>query len=494
MKISLIATFLLFSINSLSWSSDSEDDESYEYSKYTSSRFRSPDINRSFTNECISNYEFRDHTSPTILNNNNSDSNDEFPEVSRHTNQNDSDNLETVALVPSYTNEEKAFFDVPIEDTNSSTDYQDISIAFKECLADDFSTYLMLKNKLLYMNHFLKAQFNDLQRHVKLQEQSSNPNVDPSEHDYFLTFIYNKIIYRSKTYPLNLKDCDTSKSRDIQTIFDHLPKFHPCVLFLCSLLGRCPTTIFLENKNELAALYPNFYQDYQEIKENAGKKAPVSKTQIKQKPSLEFFDLTQEVITTNGKKLEKIVLKKPKKNVLPRKPAQNKKEQPQIDREVIQQSNNKNANTLTKRTQEQPERNVKKPKLYEISSKKPQFEINHFKIEQYQPKIKPIKPEIVHPSTANITSSQNPASKEQDILGKIKNYIRPSSFESNSALHELITTNGFFEVIEKQIFELVDSPRIVTMLTDILENSSFCFKSQRRAFEIISNFLKETKH
>ena len=78
---------------------------------------------------------------------------------------------------------------------------------------------------------------------------------------------------------------------------------------------------------------------------------------------------------------------------------------------------------------------------------------------------------------------------EENILAKIKTYVRPSSFGPDSSLHQLLETKDFFEVIQNQIFDFVDSPRVFTMVTDILIHPTFCVEAKRKAFEIMSKFI-----
>lgn len=57
------------------------------------------------------------------------------------------------ALIPFYTEQERSFLDSLEEKTKISISHQDICIAFKECLDDNFASYLSLKkNSYIFKN------------------------------------------------------------------------------------------------------------------------------------------------------------------------------------------------------------------------------------------------------------------------------------------------------------------------------------------------------
>jgi hypothetical protein len=172
----------------------------------------------------------------------------------------------------SYTTEEMKFFDLNKEETNNSISLEMACATFKEYLLSDFSTYLTLKKKLLYIDKFIPSDFRELKNEVKFHEKVFYPQEDIRWHDYFLNFIYNKIIFPCQRNNLNLAKYNPVRPAHRNALLRELRKLHPCALQICKLLAECPPTLFLANEDQLRRLHPNFYKDFQiinQIKTNA---------------------------------------------------------------------------------------------------------------------------------------------------------------------------------------------------------------------------------
>ena len=171
-------------------------------------------------------------------------------------------------LVHPYKKKEIEFLDLNEDQTNTSASDENICTVFKESLVNGFSTYLTLKNKFLYINKFMPSDFSKLKNELKLHQKESHPKEDIQWPDYFLNFIYIKMIYPCQSNNLNIEKYNLKNSADQNAILLELQKLHPCASSLYTLLARCPTAIFLENEDRLIHLYPNFHKNYQATRQN----------------------------------------------------------------------------------------------------------------------------------------------------------------------------------------------------------------------------------
>ncbi|MDP3532896.1 MAG: hypothetical protein Q8S31_06365 [Alphaproteobacteria bacterium] len=231
-----------------------------------------------------------------------------FDDISHHFH--DKYNLGFEDPILSHTNEEINFFDLNKEETNIQISLKNTCATFKECLLSGFSNYLTLKKKLLYIHKFMPSDFRELKNEVKFHEKGFYPQEDIEWHDYFLNFIYNKIIFPCQNNNLNLEKYNPARPTHRNALLRELRKSHPCALQICNLLAECPPTLFLANEDQLRRLHPNFYKDFQiinQIKTNAASNQQIRQNTNDNNVSILGNRMPQSYDNTNAKNVSVIL-------------------------------------------------------------------------------------------------------------------------------------------------------------------------------------------
>lgn len=144
-----------------------------------------------------------------------------------------------------------------IDDGNNSIINEE---SFLKSIKNNFSTYLMIKKKILYVQKFCTSSVESLK---KKKNDICLTNLK-REHILFLKNVFSTILNYVDTNQTN----ELSEAHDIQT--SHYKRE------LINLLSFAPTVVFDDGK-KLPESYPNFYQDYQSI--NLSRDTDTNKTE-----------------------------------------------------------------------------------------------------------------------------------------------------------------------------------------------------------------------
>jgi hypothetical protein len=83
--------------------------------------------------------------------------------------------------------------------------------------------------------------------------------------------------------------------------------------------------------------------------------------------------------------------------------------------------------------------------------------------------------------------------KEEKIISYMKSYASPKFDDDISEMLEVVTSDIFFDALQKRIFDFVDSPRIVTILQDIYFHNGFSIEHKKKAVEVKNFYLDEVR-
>ncbi|MCA9507455.1 MAG: hypothetical protein KC505_03415 [Myxococcales bacterium] len=147
-----------------------------------------------------------------------------------------------------------------IDDGNNNIINDESSL---KSIKNNFSTYLMIKKKILYVQKFCTSSVESLVESFKKNDvcfASSQETNLKGKHILFLNYVFCEILNYEDTTQTN----KLSEAHDVQ------------ISQLISLLSSAPTVVF-DDEKDLHKSYPHFYQDYQSI--NLSRDTDTNKTQ-----------------------------------------------------------------------------------------------------------------------------------------------------------------------------------------------------------------------